>query len=223
MINIHNLSFSYNKKDYTLENINLNIPKGSYVSIVGSNGSGKTTLMKILLKQLKPSTGRIEINSKKIGYVPQRLDSFNSQFSISVKEILSCHGSALKLHIKNYSKILKKFNLEGKLNSLIGNLSGGQCQKVLIARALMGNPQLLFLDEMSTGVDEQSQLEIYDTISNLNKTDDITILSVEHDISKAFRYSTHILEVSDKKALLYTVNEYKNLYIERNSHLRKVD
>ena len=87
----------------------------------------------------------------------------------------------------------------------------------------MGNPQLLFLDEMSTGVDEQSQLEIYDTISNLNKTDDITILSVEHDISKAFRYSTHILEVSDKKALLYTVNEYKNLYIERNSHLRKVD
>lgn len=209
MIDINNLNFSYNRKDYTLQNINIKIPKGVYVSVIGVNGSGKTTLMRLILNRLKPSSGEINIHTKKIGYVPQRLDSFNSQFSISIKEILSCHCAALKIHKNNFTHLLNEFNLADKADTLIGNLSGGQCQKVLIARALIGKPDLLILDEMSTGVDAKSQIEIYETLKKLNKTDNITILSVEHNLSMALKYSTHILEVSNHNAVLYTVDEYK--------------
>lgn len=223
LINIKNLSFSYNKKINQLENINVTIPKGSYVSIVGSNGSGKTTLVKLILKQLKPTSGDIEIQTTNIGYVPQRLDSFNSQFTISVKEILNCHLSTLKLPKESLKKALDEVNMSEKLNSLIGSLSGGQYQKVLIARAFMGNPELLILDEMSTGVDSKAQKEIYSLIKKFNTEKNMTILSVEHNIPIALKYSTHILEVSEGIAALYTVEEYADSLNNNTQYIRKVD
>lgn len=210
MIDIKNLCFSYsNKPPYILNNINLNIEDGTYLSIVGENGSCKTTLVKLILGILKPNSGTLTINSKLIGYVPQRLDSFNSQFPITVKEVLSCHKKTLKDKNINIDTALKDVNMEEYKNRLLGMLSGGQQQRVLIARALMGNPDIIVLDEPSTGVDEANQKEIYSILRSLNKINKKTIISIEHNIDIALNNSTHILKVDNGKITLFTVEEYK--------------
>ncbi len=210
MIDIKNLCFSYtNKPPYILNDISLTLPKGVYLSIVGENGSCKTTLIKLILGLLKPTSGSIEIDSNSIGYVPQRLDSFNSQFPITVKEVLSCHKKTLKNNSIDINSLLKAVNLLGFKNRLLGMLSGGQQQRVLIARALMGNPDIIILDEPSTGVDENNQKEIYSILKKLNKEDKKTIISIEHNLDIAINNSTHILKIENASIRLFTVEEFK--------------
>lgn len=209
MIDIKNLCFSYtNKPPYILNDISLNLPKGIYLSIVGENGSCKTTLIKLILGLLKPTSGSIEIDSNSIGYVPQRLDSFNSQFPITVKEVLSCHKKTLKNNSIDIDSILKDVNMLDFKNRLLGMLSGGQQQRVLIARALMGNPDIIILDEPSTGVDENNQKEIYNILKKLNKENKKTIISIEHNLDIAINNSTHILRIENASTRLFTVNEF---------------
>lgn len=219
MINIKNLSFSYdNKSPELLKDINLHINKGIYLSVVGENGSCKTTLIKLILGILKPNKGSIEINSELIGYVPQRLDSFNSQFPITVKEVLNCHKKTLKDKNINIDSVLKQVNMENFKNRLLGMLSGGQQQRILISRALMGNPDIIILDEPSSGVDEVNQKEIYRILKYLNREKNKTIISIEHNIDIALANSTHILKVNKGSTTLYTVEEYKAL-INKNENL----
>lgn len=211
MIKINDMSFRYEKNSpVVLSHVNLDIPNGIYLSILGENGSCKTTLIKLILGLLSPSSGSITINTKNIAYVPQRVDSFNSQFPISVSEILKIHGKALKLDVKaSIDYVLKKVNMTEFKNTLIGNLSGGQRQRVFIARALMGNPDLIILDEPSTGVDYKNQLEIYSLLSSLNKHEKTTIISIEHNLETALKYSTHILKIDEGIISLKNVNEFK--------------
>lgn len=218
MINIKNLSFSYNGlTPYQLNNINVSIPNEEFISIIGENGSGKTTLLKLILGFLKPTKGLIDCGLYKIGYVPQKIDSFNSQFSITVYEILKVHLKAFK--IKNHTEIdrvLKIVNMEPYKNKLIGSLSGGQQQRIFIARALMGNPDLLVLDEPSTGVDEKTQDEIYSLLHHLNKAHKVTILCVEHNLKKALKYSSYLLEIKSGKGHLYDNKLYLNKVSSEN-------
>ena len=213
LITIKDLCFSYaNKPPYLLDSINLNIPCGSYISVIGENGSCKTTLIKLILGLLKPTSGSINIAANSIGYVPQKLDSFNSQFPITVSEVLECHKKTLgKNKNIDITAALKSVNLYDYKSKLLGNLSGGQQQRVLIARALMGNPDVIILDEPSTGVDESNQKEIYSVVSQINKADKKTILSIEHNVHIALKYSTHILKVHNGNVKLYTASEYKVL------------
>lgn len=219
MINIKNLCFSYVKGTKLLENINLIIPKGSYLSVVGENGSCKSTLVKLILKLLKPDSGSIELNCSRVSYVPQRLDNFNPDFPLTVKELLTAHCKTLKIRDTNaIDNSLKHVGMIEFKDSLIGNLSGGQQQKVFIARALIGNPDLIILDEPSTGIDEKSQQEIYPLLQNLNQTYNKTIISVEHNTKIALKYSTHILKVDSGKVKLFTKDEY-NDYLKNDDEL----
>lgn len=219
MINISHIYFSYSgNKPYDLNDININLPKNSFTSIIGENGSGKTTLLKLILGYLKPLEGTIDIDLKNTGYVPQKIDNFNPQFSITVYEILKIHGKALKIKNINeeISKVLDLINISNLKNKLIGSLSGGQQQKVFIARALMGNPKTLILDEPSTGLDEKTQDEIYTLLKNLNSKNKVTILCVEHNKEKSFKYSTHILEIKNSKCEIHNIyEENKNNYKRR--------
>lgn len=221
MIQINNLYFSYNKLPlYILNNLNLIINKGDYVSILGENGSGKSTLIRLILKILKPSSGIITINTNKIGYVPQKIDSFNSQFPITVFEVLNSHRKAIKIKDPScIQKSLEKVGMENYMTSLIGNLSGGQQQKVFIARALMGSPELIVLDEPSTGIDVQSQKEIYSIIKRLNLDMGITIISIEHNLKAALVNSNYILELDSGNGILQSISEYKQRYQEVNSNV----
>lgn len=211
MIHISNVYFSYNDtSNCILNDINLNIPKSAYCSIVGSNGSCKSTLVKLILNLLKPCKGTICLNTSKIGYVPQKSDNFNSSFPITVYELLKCHCKVL--NISSSKAIDKSLEMVGMIkfkNFLIGNLSGGQQQKIFIARALIGSPELLILDEPSTGIDTKSQKEIYSIIKSLNISNGLTVISVEHNFQAVLKNSSHVIEMDNGNLTFYTIENYK--------------
>ncbi|WMJ88024.1 metal ABC transporter ATP-binding protein [Anaerocolumna sp. MB42-C2] len=215
MIKAENLCFSYTGiPPYILDGIDLEVHNGEYMSVVGENGSGKSTLMRLILKFIKPTKGKLSIQAERIGYVPQKNDFTNSNFPITVYEVLNSYRKLLKL--KNNSIIMESLEQIGMTDfkdSLMGNLSGGQNQKILIARALMGNPDLLILDEPSTGVDIKSQREIYAFLKKLNKVSNITIISVEHNLDAAINYSTLIYHLVDGQGHLCTPIQYADEYI----------
>ena len=222
MIAIKNLSFSYTKGSELLKDVNLNIPTGIYLSILGENGSCKSTLVKLILGILKPDSGLITLDSNKISYVSQKLDNFNSEFPITVKEVLSCHAKTIGLkNPKSVHESLHKVNMCEFSSNLIGNLSGGQQQRIFIARALLGNPDLIILDEPSTGVDEKSQSEIYPLLQNLNADLGKTIISVEHNTKIALKYSTHILKIENGSLNLFTKENFIK-YLESEESVSKI-
>ena len=222
MITIKNLSFSYTKGNDLLKGINLHIPKGIYLSILGENGSCKSTLIKLILGILKPDSGLITLASNKISYVSQKLDNFNAEFPITVKEVLSCHAKTVGIkNSKSIQDSLQKVNMNEFSNNLIGNLSGGQQQRIFIARALLGNPDLIILDEPSTGVDEKSQSEIYPLLQTLNKDFGKTIISVEHNTNIALKYSTHILKIENGTLKLFAKEDFIK-YLEVEDSVSKI-
>jgi zinc transport system ATP-binding protein len=215
MIRSENLCFSYNgSAPYILDNISLYIKDGEYVSILGENGSGKSTLIKLMLKLLKPTRGTIVCDTRRIGYVPQKNDFSNAQFPITVYEMLNSYRKLLRIKGKN--DIIESLNwvrMSEYKDALVGTLSGGQCQKIFIARALIGNPQLLILDEPSTGVDANSQKEIYGFIKKVNSENGITIVSVEHNLDAAIKNSTLIYHLSAGHGHLCTPQKYINEFL----------
>ena len=215
MIRSENLCFSYNgSAQYILDNISLYIKDGEYVSILGENGSGKSTLIKLMLKLLKPTRGTIVCDTRRIGYVPQKNDFSNAQFPITVYEMLNSYRKLLRIKGKN--DIIESLNwvrMSEYKDALVGTLSGGQCQKIFIARALIGNPQLLILDEPSTGVDANSQKEIYGFIKKVNSENGITIVSVEHNLDAAMKNSTLIYHLSAGHGHLCTPQKYINEFL----------
>ncbi|MFA9399155.1 MAG: metal ABC transporter ATP-binding protein [Clostridiaceae bacterium] len=213
MIEINNLNFSYAKnKEKTINNLNFKVADNFYLSIIGENGSGKSTLVKLILGILKSPKGSIKVDTTNIGYVPQRLDNFNSKFPITVLEMLNCHMKAKKIKIPNeIERSLNLVSMNSCKNSLIGNLSGGQIQKIFIARALIGNPKLLILDEPTTGIDEKTQEDILNILSDLNKSG-TTIITVEHNITRAYSQSSHILKLQQGKGSLFETSTFiKNM------------
>jgi len=218
MIQTENLSFSYTgSPPYILDSIDLEIKDGEYVSVLGENGCGKSTLMKLILKFLKPTKGSIVSQAQRIGYVPQKNDFTNSDFPITVYEMLNSYRKLLK--IKSKDTILKSLEQVGMVSlkdALMGTLSGGQSQKIFIARALMGNPDLLILDEPSTGVDVGSQNEIYAFLKNLNQANGITIVSVEHNLDAAISNSTLIYHLTSGHGHLCTPQKYADEYLNNN-------
>ena len=216
MVHTENLSFSYTgAKPFLLESVNFDIEAGAYVSVVGENGSGKSTLIRLILKFLKPTQGTITTRSSLIGYVPQRNDAAHSGFPITVYEMLNSYRKLLKIKSKeSVTESLERFGLAGYAHALMGTLSGGQGQKALIARALIGNPDLIILDEPSTGVDPDSQKEIYALIKKLNVESGKTIISVEHNLDAAIANSTLIYHLANGKGHFCTPQHYAAEYLK---------
>jgi zinc transport system ATP-binding protein len=216
MIETKKLFFSYTgSPPYVLDGINLEIGDGEYVSVVGENGCGKSTLMRLILKFIKPTNGSIVSKAKRIGYVPQKNDFSNSSFPITVYEALNSYRKLLKIKDKGViAEKLGQVGMSGYKDVLMGTLSGGQSQKILVARALMGNPDLLILDEPSTGVDITSQKEIYGFLKKINKENGITIASVEHNLDAAVSNSTLIYHMVGGQGHLCTPRKYADEYLK---------
>lgn len=211
IVEIENVFFSYDGKDDVLENINLQIHQGDYIGFVGPNGSGKTTLIKIMVGLLKVKRGLIKFfgeeihhfkDWQKIGYVPQQMTGFDKNFPISVKNVVRMGKCAKrKLGEKNTTsedeisvqKALEKVDMWDYRERLIGDLSGGQLQRVFIARALVNNPEIIFLDEPTTGIDDKSQKDFYQLMQKLNKELGITLIIVSHDIEKLTQEVMHMV------------------------------
>lgn len=198
MIRIQDMSFRYGPDSKTLfENLCLSIEKGSYISIVGENGTGKSTLIKLILGLLKPNKGSLRCEARTIGYVPQKKAAITG-FPITVFEALNSYRILRKCHDKGViDRCLADVRLLEHKYALAGTLSGGQLQKMYIARALIGEPDLLILDEPSTGIDIQSQEDIYTFIKKLNTEQSLTVVSVEHNLDAAVLNSTDIFHLAN--------------------------
>ncbi|MGD2268978.1 MAG: ABC transporter ATP-binding protein [Desulfobacterales bacterium] len=193
IIDIRNLCFSFNEYPI-LEDVNLDVQKGDFLAMIGPNGGGKTTLLRLMLGLLKPTQGSIRIfaatpseASHRIGYVPQDVH-INMQFPISALDVVlmgklkpgrgwSRYSRQDRIHAR---EALDKLEMGEFCERRIGELSGGQIQRVLIARALVTEPEILFLDEPTASIDTKGQRGFYNLLKQLNET--ITIVIVSHDL-----------------------------------------
>ena len=218
MLSVQNLSFRYDAySKYILEDISFEVEKGEYVSIVGENGSGKSTLVRLLLGLLKPTTGEVQQRASSIGYVPQKKINL-THFPLTVFELLDSYRKVLKVKDRNtVYNMLEEVGLLGFEKKLAGELSGGQLQKLYIARALINNPELLILDEPSTGIDVKGQREIYTILKRLNQDSKITIVSVDHNLDAAVANSTVIFHIANGKGHFCNPKKYAVEAVPLNS------
>lgn len=183
-----------------LDNISVKIPHGVTAGIIGPNGAGKTTLVELLVGLLTPQTGDIRLFGEtplkareggRIGYVPQRISQSHMQCPATVEEVVrsgrrACKQFGQPLSAFDRERIevaLHDAGIENFRHRHMSQLSGGERQKVFIARALTADPHLLILDEPTTGVDERSQASFFSYLRHLKEHHDITILLVLHDIA----------------------------------------
>ncbi|GAE90727.1 metal ABC transporter ATP-binding protein [Acetivibrio straminisolvens] len=214
VIEISNLSFGYGER-LILEDMSFSVEKGDFVGVIGPNGSGKSTLLKLLLRQIKPIKGEIKLLGQniekfnqwnKIGYVAQKASSFNTSFPATVEEVVSANlfpqiGLFKRIKSKHRElvyKALETVGMEDYKDRLIGNLSGGQQQRVFIARVLVSEPELIFLDEPTVGIDSESEGALYCLLGRLNQERGITIVMVSHDIGAVTVHANKIACMGNK-------------------------
>ena len=212
-----------------LEDINLSIAENEFLGIIGPNGGGKTTLLKVFLGLIKPDNGSIDIfgkvpeeNRKLIGYVPQ-FSNFDADYPISVVDVVMMGRLKRKGFVKGLSsedkliveESLERVNLTDYKKRLVGNLSGGEKQRVLIARALTSKPKILLLDEPTASVDRTTGKTFYDLLKKLNE--DITIILVSHDIGAI---STYVKKIAclNRKLFFHDSKEITKEMLEQTYH-----
>ncbi len=232
IIEIRNVTFAYTEEE-VLKDISLNIHKGDYLGIVGPNGGGKTTLLKIILGLLNPKKGTIKLFGKdikyfkdwfRIGYVPQKSVNFESHFPLTVREVVTMGRYGKKGLFKTVDREDKKHVKEALLqvdmweyrDHIIGDLSGGQQQRVFIARALASEPEVIFLDEPTTGIDQETQKKFYALLKRLNHELELTLVLVSHDSNIIINETTEIACVN--KTLLYEKCPKNMLQIQFHNH-----
>lgn len=178
LIQAQNISLNLDGKQI-LQNINLQIDEKQIVTLIGPNGAGKTTLVKIVLGLLAASAGNVNLRKNlRIGYMPQRLHIDNSM-PISVQKFLHL---AVRAKPELIEKVLAEVKATHLLHSQIHSLSGGELQRVLLARSLIQDPELLVLDEPVQGVDISGQAELYALIASIRDSHQCGILMVSHDL-----------------------------------------
>lgn len=184
-------------EEIILKDINLQVNPFDFIGIIGPNGGGKTTLVKIILGLLKPVKGEIRWQSvdepTHVGYLPQTTQN-DKQFPVSVKEVVLSGLMSSKNFMGRYnrhdrqkvSEVLELMGISHLANKNVGDLSGGQMQRVFLGRAIVSEPQLLILDEPNTFVDNRFEHDLYELLKELNKT--MTILMVSHDVGTITSY-----------------------------------
>jgi zinc transport system ATP-binding protein len=202
VIEVKDVSFSYGA-GLVLKDINLNIHKGDYIGIVGPNGGGKTTLIKLILNLLELKTGYIHVNSLNVSYVGQKASNIDSKFPITVGEVVN-----LGTDMASAIKAMEDVGITDLKNKMIGALSGGQLQKVFIALALAQKPEILFLDEPTSGIDQASQEDFYKLLKKLNQDMGITLVIISHDVDIITKEATEIAAINQSVIFYGKASEF---------------
>jgi zinc transport system ATP-binding protein len=209
IIETQNLNFSYDQQP-VIRDVNLRIQSGDFMAMIGPNGGGKTTLLKLMLGLLNADSGSIRILGKtpkdvshRIGYVPQDIH-INQNFPISSSDVVLMgklkSGKGWSRHSKEDRmaalQALEQVGMRKYRDHRVGELSGGQKQRVFIARALVTDPDILFLDEPTASIDTKGQNDFYALLKELNHK--ITIIVVSHDLMVISRYVKSVACVNQR-------------------------
>ncbi|WP_415892960.1 zinc ABC transporter ATP-binding protein ZnuC [Neptuniibacter sp. PT8_73] len=189
LIKLENINLSFGQK-HVLQDINAELHRGCITTLIGPNGAGKTTLVRVVLGLLKADSGSLwQEDGLRIGYMPQKLQIDNT-FPLTVDRFLRT------TQCKDPAKILAALNdvgAEKLLKQAVHNLSGGEMQRVLLARALLRDPHLLVLDEPVQGVDINGQLELYNLIARIRDERGCGVLMVSHDLHLVMAATDHVV------------------------------
>lgn len=209
-----------------LENISFNLPAGKIVTLIGPNGAGKTTLLKIVLGILSPTAGTLtKKDGLKIGYVPQKL-SVPTTVPLTVRRFMALGYRAAEQDIL---AALRETGAESLVNRSVHPLSGGETQRILLARALMQRPDLLVLDEPAQGLDPAGEESLYELISKLNKERGFAVLMVSHDLYVVMAKTDNVICLnrhiccSGKPQDVADLTPYTSLYRHRHDHIHLPD
>lgn len=216
LIKLENITLGY-ENHIVLKNINLEINDGDFICVVGPNGSGKSTLIKGILGLIKPLKGKVKYNIEKnfIGYMPQET-KVDSNFPASVLEIVlsgTLNGMKLKPFYTKVEKELalkklKILGIESLKNKSFLDLSGGERQKVLLARSLCATKKLLILDEPSNNLDSKSKEKLYKTVVDLNQNQGITVIMITHDLDHNNLIGNKILSLREDEVFFGSTKEF---------------
>ena len=205
LVDIRNLSVGYTKEP-VIENASLQVFDTDFIGVIGPNGGGKTTLLKAIMGLLKPLKGEIvfsdEMDGKKkrIGYLPQ-VKNLDKKFPITVYDVIMSGSMTIsgvdrskKELMERTSQLLDEMGITGIKNKSIGEISGGQLQRVFLSRALFSEPKLLILDEPDSFVDNRFEAELYGKLKILNEN--MAIILVSHDLRTISKYIKTIAHVN---------------------------
>lgn len=224
ILKVKNLSTGYRGLD-VLHDVSFEVKKGDYFCIIGSNGSGKSTLIKCLLGLVPHSSGEIkfEVSNQEIAYLPQ-ISTIPREMPATVKEVimtgLQKSGKRLPFYTKKdvracYSAA-EALDIKDLMKKRIGELSGGQLQRVLLARALCKKPKILILDEPTSGLDEKSTGTLYSLLDKLNAKEKMTIIMITHDLDDVKFCANKVLVLDDEGVFCGDVDHW--LKIRREGH-----
>jgi len=218
VMSIEGLYTAYQGAD-VLEDITFSVMPGDYVGVVGPNGSGKSTLIRNILGLHKPDRGSITLFGtpqasfsqwQRIGYLPQGLQFINPNFPATVGEIVQLGRLAAKKFPKRFDRsdaaaverTLEWMSISNIRNKLVGELSGGLRQRVLLARALVNEPELLVLDEPTTALDPETREHFYTLLYDMNRERKTTVILITHDTGTIGHYASRLLYL-DKRLIFY--------------------
>lgn len=231
VIEYKNVTVRYGQTE-AIRDISFSIEKGDFIGLAGPNGAGKTTLIKALLGLLPVSQGSITLFGKaqeqytdwgKIGYLPQKISTINTLFPATVDEVVVLGLLSQKkwpkritAHDQNRTNtILQELGISDLKKRMLSELSGGQQQKVFLARALVSKPEVLIFDEPSTALDPQSRKEFFLYIQKLNKEEHITIILITHDTGYIGNYANKLLYID--RTLIH-FGKISDFCISKNVH-----
>jgi len=209
IVELRDISVRYPNGVLALEGITLDVNDKDLIALIGPNGAGKSTLLKVILGLIKPTTGVVRLlgsvdltrNLKYVGYVPQSAQARDANLPFSVYETVMLgrtplagvfHGISTNDRRK-VEETLKLFGIFELKDRKIGQLSGGQSQRVFLAKAMVADPKLLLLDEPTSGVDTTSKADFYKSLDQLNKEKGITVILCSHDIGVITKITNRVL------------------------------
>lgn len=223
ILKVKNLTTGYHGLD-VLKDVSFEVNQGDYFCIIGSNGSGKSTLIKCLLGLVPHSGGEIEfaVSNQEIAYLPQ-ISTIPREMPATVKEVIMT-GMQKSGKLPFYSKqdvkacndAAETLDIKSLMKKKIGELSGGQLQRVLLARALCRKPKILILDEPTSGLDEKSTGTLYSLLDKLNEEDNMTIIMITHDLDDVKFCANKVLVLDNEGIFCGDIDHW--LRIRREGH-----
>ncbi|MDR1943960.1 MAG: ABC transporter ATP-binding protein [Synergistaceae bacterium] len=243
IVSVNDLSFRYSEAP-VFSQVSFSISRGDFVVFIGANGAGKSTLFRLLLGELTPPTGEVRLFGEQwgrfnkrhvIGYLQQNRFAANVDFPATVEEVVMANlflqigflRFPKKEHRKKVAEALEQAGMEEFAKRRIGDLSGGQLQRAMLASVLVNDPELLLLDEPTSGVDSSAVQSLFDLLAAMNRDSSLTVMMITHDIGRAIEYASRILCLENgslvelDKAQVYEELSHKHKHPAQSARLRE--